>query len=102
MKNQISPSSVHPVHAFWDGMLILMERIHEEGPITSVWFCNDCHHSFVGDCLPKFTLVNNMWIGSIPPQFLMLTLPKELLISCYYSWCYVVKLYSKAWSWHQS
>lgn len=95
MKNLLLPSSVHPAHTLWNGMLLLTERIHGEGPITSAWFCSECHRSLVLDRLQKFALANNMWIGPIPPQLSMLTLPEELLISRHYPRCYVVKLYPR-------
>jgi len=36
-----------------------------------------------------------MWIGNIPSELQMLTLPKQLLIAQYYPRCYVFKLFPK-------
>ncbi|KIK77223.1 hypothetical protein PAXRUDRAFT_167479 [Paxillus rubicundulus Ve08.2h10] len=76
-------------------MLLLTERIHEDGLVALAWFCNGCHHALAANRLPKFALANNMWIGPVPCQLSMLTLPEELLISCHYPRCYVVKLYPR-------
>jgi len=45
--------------------------------------------------MPKLALVNNLWIGKVPHELAILTLPEQLLISCYFPRCYVFKLYPK-------
>ncbi|KAG2335640.1 hypothetical protein BDR05DRAFT_884814, partial [Suillus weaverae] len=51
--------------------------------------------SLEGDTMPKFALTNNMWIGPIPHELAILTLPEELLMSQHFPCCYIFKLYSK-------
>jgi len=43
--------------------------------------------------LPKHALANNLWLGKVPHELSMLTLPEQLLISRHFPRCYVVKLY---------
>ncbi|KAG1727657.1 uncharacterized protein EDB91DRAFT_1086323 [Suillus paluster] len=45
--------------------------------------------------MPRFALANNMWIGPIPHELAVLTLPEELLISRHFPQCYIFKLYPK-------
>ncbi|KAK0462733.1 hypothetical protein IW261DRAFT_1309663, partial [Armillaria novae-zelandiae] len=45
--------------------------------------------------LPHLSLVNNMWLGHVPPQLEVLTLPEWILIACYFPAAYIVKLYLK-------
>lgn len=94
-KKQLSPSTIHTAHTLWEGTLLLSERIRGEGPLASGWICNECHRSLIADRLPKLALANNMWIGPVPPQLAMLTLPEELLISRHFPRCYVVKLHPR-------
>ncbi len=45
--------------------------------------------------MPKFALANNLWLGDIPTELSVLTLPEQLLIARHFPRCYVVKLYPR-------
>ncbi|KIM64606.1 hypothetical protein SCLCIDRAFT_114565, partial [Scleroderma citrinum Foug A] len=57
--------------------------------------CHNCLHALQCNSLPKLALSNHMWIGKIPPELEMLTLPEQLLIARYYPRCYIFKLFPK-------
>ncbi|KIK84219.1 hypothetical protein PAXRUDRAFT_152932 [Paxillus rubicundulus Ve08.2h10] len=57
--------------------------------------CHDCLSDLMSNKLPKFALANNMWIGNIPQELSILSLPERILVSLYYPAAYVVKLYPK-------
>ncbi|KAF8120375.1 hypothetical protein EV363DRAFT_1084715, partial [Boletus edulis] len=76
-------------------MLLLSERVTGEGGEGKGWVCNECLRALKLNTTPKFALANNMWIGKVPHQLAVLTLPEQLLISRHYPRCYVVKLYPR-------
>ncbi|KAF8443786.1 hypothetical protein L210DRAFT_3313212, partial [Boletus edulis BED1] len=57
--------------------------------------CDECFRALQMDSIPKFALSNNLWLGEVPHELAMLTLPEQLLIARHYPWCYVVKLYPR-------
>jgi hypothetical protein len=79
----------------WEGLLLLEGHIKGEAPDATGWICSECRRSLEVDTMPKFALANNMWIGPIPHELAVLTLPKELLISRHFPRCYIFKLYPK-------
>ncbi|KAF8441324.1 hypothetical protein L210DRAFT_3398862 [Boletus edulis BED1] len=76
-------------------MLVLSESITGEGAEGKGWVCNECLRALKTNTIPKFALANNMWIGQVPHELAILTLPEQLLISRHYPRCYVVKLYPR-------
>ncbi|KAI9566421.1 hypothetical protein HD554DRAFT_2274986 [Boletus coccyginus] len=77
----------------WNGMLLACEFLKGDGEGTRGWVCNECSRALQGDSTPKLSLANNLWIGKIPHELAILTLPEQLLISRHYPRCYIVKLY---------
>ncbi|KAI6142165.1 hypothetical protein BKA82DRAFT_3931150, partial [Pisolithus tinctorius] len=59
------------------------------------WVCEDCHRAMHADCMPKYALNNNMWIGDIPLTLQKLNFVETLLVAQHYPWCYVFKLYPR-------
>ncbi|KAF8119738.1 hypothetical protein EV363DRAFT_1147865, partial [Boletus edulis] len=57
--------------------------------------CDACVRALSSDQLPKLCLANNLWIGQVPHELAILTLPEQLLVSRHYPRCYVVKLYPR-------
>ncbi|KAG1832375.1 hypothetical protein EV424DRAFT_1313173 [Suillus variegatus] len=43
--------------------------------------------------LPVLALANGLWIGNVPPQLAILTLPEHILIGLYFPVAFIVKLY---------
>ncbi|KAG0708005.1 hypothetical protein DFH29DRAFT_795848 [Suillus ampliporus] len=76
-------------------MLLVKHGIKGEGPSVLGWVCNECSQALTKNSMPKLALTNNLWIGIVPHELAILTLPEQLLISCYFPQCYVFKLYPK-------
>ena len=87
----LAPSTPHSMHTLLQGLLL-----HPDGvSSTSVSICSDCLSHLKRDQLPPFSLANNMWIGDIPRELSVLTLPERMLIAKYFPAAYIVKLYPK-------
>lgn len=96
-KHRLKPSDEHDTYGLHEGMLLhstAIEAFHLGN--DQVRFCLSCISSLQDDQTPKFSLANKMWIGDIPTQLSILTLPERLLISIYFPSAYIVKLYPKA------
>ncbi|KAJ6468570.1 hypothetical protein C8R47DRAFT_920065, partial [Mycena vitilis] len=57
--------------------------------------CLQCKHKLEQNECPPFALANNIWLGRVPFEIVILTLPERLLISLYFPAAYMVKLYPK-------
>ena len=68
-------------------------EIDEKG--VSCWMCSECISALKQRMLPKFALANNLWIGEVPSQLSMLTIPEQLLIAQHYPRCYIFKLFPR-------
>ncbi|KAG1792365.1 uncharacterized protein HD556DRAFT_1444624 [Suillus plorans] len=91
----VSMDMVPAAAMLWEGLLLLEGHVKGEAPDTTGWICSECCRSLEADTMPKFALANNMWIGPIPHELVVLTLPKELLLSRHFPRCYIFKLYPK-------
>lgn len=60
------------------------------------YLCNDCLADMTKAKLPAGALANNMWIGDVPTELAILSLPERILISRYFAAAYVVKLYPRS------
>ncbi|KAK0197841.1 hypothetical protein F5146DRAFT_919470, partial [Armillaria mellea] len=52
--------------------------------------CQDCLRSLTKEELPRLALANNMWIGHIPAELEILTLPERILIARYFPAAYII------------
>ncbi|KAF7313012.1 ATP-dependent DNA helicase [Mycena kentingensis (nom. inval.)] len=59
------------------------------------FICRQCKAAIDRGKTPVLSLANNMWIGEIPFELRVLTLPERLLISLNFPAAFIVKLYSK-------
>ncbi|KAF8123281.1 hypothetical protein EV363DRAFT_1088543, partial [Boletus edulis] len=75
--------------------LMLSDCITGEDAGAEGWLCNECLRALKANTTPKLALANNMWIGEVPHELAVLTLPEQLLIARHYPRCYVVKLYPR-------
>ena len=57
--------------------------------------CNSCTLDLRKNKTPAMSLANGMWIGDVPLELKVLTLPECLLVSCFFPAAYIVKLYPK-------
>lgn len=103
LKDILSPTRLvlhqpHPNHTLFDKMLLAPEDIiRAEGSLITR-ICSGC----LGDLKkattlpPKFSLANNLWIGTVPVELSTLTFPEQLLIAHLYPQVYVFKLFVKS------
>ena len=59
----------------------------------SAWICNDCVVSLWKGKVPQLSLADDLWIENIPCELTALMIPKQLPITHYYPWCYILKLF---------
>ncbi|PSR82815.1 hypothetical protein PHLCEN_2v5969, partial [Hermanssonia centrifuga] len=95
---QLVPVIQHPAHDLYNECLLEPTGIiHNLNGEQVVNICHDCfkHLSSASDGPPHLALANNMWIGCIPWELQVLTLPEHLLIALVHLRIYIVKLYPK-------
>ena len=95
VEKHLLPKSNHPAHDLWHGMLLHNNSLKAQGMEVHDWVCMECLRALITDQIPRYALANQMWIGDIPQELAMLTLPEELLIAWHYPKCYVIKLFPK-------
>ncbi|KAJ3892290.1 hypothetical protein GG344DRAFT_10814, partial [Lentinula edodes] len=57
--------------------------------------CHDCMRQLKEGQRPRLALANQLWVGAIPFELRILTLPERVLVSRYFAAAYIVKLYPK-------
>ncbi|KAF8258487.1 hypothetical protein EI94DRAFT_1621854 [Lactarius quietus] len=57
--------------------------------------CNSCMLDLRKNRTPAMSLANGMWIGDIPLELKVLTLPERILVARFFPAAYIVKLYPK-------
>ncbi|KAJ8590270.1 hypothetical protein M405DRAFT_694479, partial [Rhizopogon salebrosus TDB-379] len=57
--------------------------------------CMECMTDLASKKLSRFALANDLWVGEIPFELSILTLPERVLIALHYPAAYIVKLYPK-------
>ena len=94
-KGLLSPNEFHPAHVLTLGMLLeraVMDR--EKGRLQGD-VCHDCLRALRNNKTPALSLANGMWIGDVPPELAILTLPEKVLVAKYFPAAYIVKLSPK-------
>jgi hypothetical protein len=89
----LHPSKPHAAHQLTNGMLL-----HPSAIITSTrgqqgYVCKECMTKLKKGHLPKLALANSMWIGDIPFELSVLTLPERVLIAQHFPAVHIVKLF---------
>ncbi|KAF8800257.1 hypothetical protein BYT27DRAFT_7217172 [Phlegmacium glaucopus] len=90
--HRLTPMERHPCHHIFNGMLL-----HPHG-ISGDEFANlclDCTRALNADKMPMFALANGLWLGDIPHELEVLTLPERILIAKFFPAAYIIKLYPK-------
>ena len=98
MKNALAPSIPHPAQKLTDGMLLHMTTSSHHFDADGVEFvnlCDSCMLDLKRNKTPKLSLANGMWIGDIPLELKVLTLPERILVARHFPAAYIVKLYPK-------
>ena len=97
-KNKLSPASPHPRHHLTNDMLLhrnekSLSTDTDNGACAIV--CKTCVSYLNRDLTPPLSLANSLWIGDIPLELKILTLPERILIARFFPAAYIVKLYPK-------
>ncbi len=97
-KKKLIPSSIYPAHVLTDGMLLdwsLLSLYRNKHGILFANVCDPCISALKHNKTPSLSLANGMWVGNIPLELQILTLPEHILIACHFPATYIVKLYPK-------
>lgn len=86
------PSTSHPAHILRENQLFYEPAIKADG---STAICMECDQQLQKENVPSLSLANGMWLGDIPLELSILSLPERLLIAKYFPAAYIVKLYPK-------
>ena len=95
-KNVLSPTTPHPAHILTDGMLLHRTPSAMHTSSTGVRYANvcvSCVKHLQNNKLPPLSLANGMWVGDVPLELRVLTLPERILVARYFPAAYIVKLY---------
>ncbi|KAF9236934.1 hypothetical protein BU15DRAFT_33175, partial [Melanogaster broomeanus] len=71
--------------------------VEEANGVTMVNICSGCKGDLENskNRPPQYSLVNNLWIGHIPWQLKVLSIPEQLLIALIYPRVFIFKLFPK-------
>ena len=97
-KNKLVPSKPHPAQNLTDGMLLhtTLSSLHlDSDGCLMANVCSSCSSNLKRNKMPAMSLANGLWIGEVPPELKILTLPERILIACFFLAAYIVKLYPK-------
>ncbi|KAF8124056.1 hypothetical protein EV363DRAFT_1178578 [Boletus edulis] len=83
-------------------MLLYEEAVRIEDGEYCRRICHTCFNDIKAAKLPSCALANDLWIGNIPAELSVLSLPEQVLISRYYAASYIVKLYPRSKGGHTS
>ena len=96
-KNLLAPTKQHPAQQLTGGMLLhatSSSMRHDGDGCTRVKVCATCA-DLKRDKTPAMSLANGMWIGDVPLELKILTLPERVLVARFFPAAYIVKLYPK-------
>ncbi|KAF7315758.1 ATP-dependent DNA helicase [Mycena indigotica] len=88
-RHVLQPTHSHPHQRTVEGLLF-HDTVNPEG-LNDV--CSTCLIALRRCSRPKLAVANNMWIGNVPFQLEILTLPEQLLIALYFPAAYIMKVY---------
>ena len=97
-KNKLGPASPHPCHILTNGMLLHRNDksfLTNKDNCPCAIVCKTCVSYLNRDITPPLSLANSLWIGDVPLELKILTLPERILIARYFPAAYIVKLYPK-------
>ena len=97
-KNKLQPAKPHLAQKLTDGMLlhVTTSSIHLDiDDCMKANVCMTCTSDLKRDKTPSMSLANGMWIGEVPLELKVLTLPERILVAHFFPAAYIVKLYPK-------
>lgn len=95
---RLTPHRSHPAHVLTDGMLLHASSdsfFSVEGKGRFARSCKSCFSQVQKKKTPVQSLANGLWIGALPMELKILTLPERILIARHFPAAYIVKLYPK-------
>ena len=95
-KKVLRPFQKHPAHVLTSGMLLhrTPDALHAaSNGVLSVNVCDSCMCLLQHNKTPPLSLANGTWIGDVPSELSVLTLPERILFARYFPAAYIVKLY---------
>ena len=97
--NLLMPTKNHDAHKLTARLLLYNAALDKDG---QGYLCRECEHHLEAAKQPPLSLANRLWIGDIPFQLAILTLPEWILIAWYFPAAYIVKMFLKrkgTWFW---
>jgi hypothetical protein len=94
-KKLLKPASHHHTQELIMGMLLHNPSVVSREGASFGHVCTECMTDLASAKLPRFALANALWVGEVPFELSVLTLPERILIALYYPAAYIVKLYPK-------
>ena len=96
--HRLRPSTPHVAHELRNGMLLECAGIiaGEGGAEDAVRICGDCKAELLEEeqeYPPDLSLANGLWVGQIPWELAILSLPEQLLVAHVYPRVFVFKLH---------
>jgi Domain of unknown function (DUF6570) len=91
----LKPGKTNGQHHLTKGLLLHESAMVYNDEETHGQVCYECWDSLSKAVLPRLSLANNLWIGPVPFELSVLTLPEQVLISRFYPASYIIKLYPK-------
>lgn len=87
------PTVRHSAQQLIHGMLLHNPAVQVANNVPYGRICGECLQDLRIHKLPKLSLANGLWIGNIPRELAILTLPEKVLIGLHFPVSFIVKLY---------
>ena len=94
-KQLLQPPIAHNSHWLMDGMLLEQAGVTDDKRGQTLTVCAVCEKDIRAGKVPKLALANGMWLGKVPMELQVLTLPERVLVAKCFLAAYVVKLFPK-------
>ena len=85
----------HPTYVLTSGMLLhrSLNALHTvPDGVLSGNICDSCTHALQRNKTPPLSLANGIWIGDVPSELSILTLPERILVARYFPAAYIHNL----------
>jgi hypothetical protein len=89
----LQPFEQHPAHILTNGMLLHSLAISASMRGSEGSICHECLSSLRKGRVPRLALANGMWVGDVPFELTVLTLPERILIGRHFPAAHIVKLF---------
>lgn len=80
MRALLGPRHVHSAQVLWHGALVMQTGNVPMEDASTMWICFECSSVLQKGKIPRYSLANDLWIGEVPHELTVLTIPEQLLI----------------------